>query len=95
MNGIKLSQQFIMLNKYFGDKLKESRMENVPTVSQEKIADDLGVSRTTIYNYESGYASPPWWFVCVIAKYFGKKLDYYSYFEKGEDNNANFAPENT
>lgn len=91
MEGLKLSDNYIKLNKYFGEKLKESRLKNKPPLSQEELAEKVGITRTTLSNYEAGTSSPPWWFVCIISKYFKKELDYYSYFTKGEDNIENFT----
>jgi len=91
MEGLKLSENYIRLNKYFGEKLKESRLKHDPPLSQEELAEEIGVSRTTLSNYESGISSPPWWFACIIGKYFGRKLENYSYFAKGAENIEDFT----
>jgi len=91
MKGLKLSENYIKLNQYFGEKLKESRLKNNPPLSQEQLADEIGITRTTLANYESGISSPPWWFACIISKYFGKKLENYSFFSKEDDNIEDFS----
>ena len=91
MEGLKLNENFIRLNKYFGEKLKESRLKHDPPLSQEELAEKIGITRTTLSNYEAGISSPPWWFACIIAKYFGNKLENYSYFAKEDDRIENFS----
>jgi len=75
----------MMLNKYFGQKLKESRLKQNPPVTQEKLARDLGISRSTLLNYEKAKSSPPWWFVCIVSRYFDKQLEHYNYLKEKED----------
>ena len=48
MEGLKLNENFIRLNKYFGEKLKESRLKHNPPLSQEELAEEIGVTRTTL-----------------------------------------------
>ena len=41
MEGLKLNENFIRLNKYFGEKLKESRLKHNPPLSQEELAEEI------------------------------------------------------
>ena len=91
MEGLILSENYIKLNKYFGEKLKESRLNHNPPLSQEELAEEIGITRSTLSNYEAGTSSPPWWFACIVGKYFGKKLENYSYFAREDDNIENFT----
>lgn len=85
-----LNENYIKLNKYFGEKMKECRMNKNTHVSQEKLAEEIGISRTTLSNYETAKTSPPWWFVCVVSRFFNKKISDFSYYGK-EDKDENFS----
>lgn len=58
----------------FGDRLKLLREKNVK--SQTDLGNHLGVGRTAISNYESGYTEPDIQKLLKIADYFNISLDY-------------------
>ncbi|MFW6036128.1 MAG: HD domain-containing phosphohydrolase [Halothermotrichaceae bacterium] len=60
--------------QYFASRLKKLRKER--NLSQEKLANDLGYSRTTISNYEQDARIPPADILYKIADYFCVSIDY-------------------
>jgi transcriptional regulator with XRE-family HTH domain len=57
----------------FADKLKAARMQ--AGLSQDKLSSELGISKRTIANYESGQTLPPADKLPIIAKYFGVSIE--------------------
>ena len=55
--------------KHCGELIREKR--NVLKLSQEKLAEDLGVSVNTIGRLERGQIKPSAWMMCEIAKRIG------------------------
>ena len=55
-------------------KLRELRTQN--HISQDRLAKELNVGRTTITNYESGESKPDIEMVKKIANYFNVSIDY-------------------
>lgn len=45
-------------------------------LSQYRLADELGISRARISNYELGEREPNFSTLCMIADYFGVTTDY-------------------
>ena len=76
-------------NYFFGQKLKELRKKK--KISQERLAHELGVTRATVANYETGRASPPFWLVERVACYFKIELTELNQEGEGDKNNENFA----
>ena len=66
---------YISDNDSFSVKLRRLRLGRTPHLSQERVARNLGVSRDTYANYESGRNTAPFWFACAAASYFGVPLD--------------------
>lgn len=56
---------------YFSINLRRLRLQRQPRLSQERLAERLGVCRSTYANYEQGRRLPPAWFVFSTAEYFG------------------------
>ena len=57
-----------------GEKIKERRKQ--AGLSQEQLAEQLGVSRQAISKWESGKAVPETDTLISISKYFDVSLDY-------------------
>jgi len=57
----------------FGDNLKYLR--EVKKISQQQAADDLGLPRTTLGDYERNHTEPNITMLCKIAGYFHVDLD--------------------
>ena len=58
---------------YFSNKLRELR--ECRDLSQEKLADDLGVSKSTIGMYERGHREPNFEMLEAIADYFNVDMN--------------------
>lgn len=61
-------------NDSFAKKLRELRLSRSPRLSQEHAARQLGITRATLANYESGRVSAPLWFACAAASYYGIEI---------------------
>lgn len=59
----------------FAERLKELR-KSKPHLTQQKMADILGVAKTTYASYEQGKRTPDTDLQNAIADYFGVTLDY-------------------
>lgn len=59
----------------FAKNLRLLRQAQKPYLSQRRIAQRLGVCRTTYISYEMGRRQPPAFFVANTAKYFGVSAD--------------------
>ncbi len=57
----------------FRTKIKVLRAEK--NITQEKLAEDIGVSRGTILEIERGTFNPSLKLAFRISEYFGKKID--------------------
>ncbi len=57
----------------FGDNLKFLR--EIKKISQQQAADDLGLPRTTLGDYERNHTEPNIITLCKIAKYFSMTVD--------------------
>lgn len=57
----------------FKTKIKVLRAEK--NITQEKLAEDIGVSRGTILEIERGTFNPSLKLAFRISEYFGKKID--------------------
>lgn len=60
---------------YFSQNLKYLRLLRNPRLSQESLANKLGVSRKTYAQYEQGKRMPPAWFVLNTANYFKVSME--------------------
>lgn len=60
---------------YFSQNLKQLRLLRNPRLSQERLANKLGVSRNTYAQYELGKRMPPAWFVLNTANYFKVSIE--------------------
>lgn len=58
----------------FGEVLKKLRTERA--MSQQMLADSLGIKRTTVTNYESGNSYPPFNLLLDIVNFFDVSSDY-------------------
>ena len=61
-------------NYIFAANLKFLR-KSIPNLSQRKLAQTIGVDRSTYANYEIGRRLPPQWFVSLISAYFEIPID--------------------
>lgn len=59
----------------FAANLRRLRQTQKPYLSQKRLAQRLGVCRTTYISYEMGRRQPPAFFVANTAKYFGVSAD--------------------
>lgn len=59
----------------FAENLKRLRKNHKPYLSQERIAERLGVCRTTYINYEMGKRQAPAFFVAKAARFFRVSAD--------------------
>lgn len=66
----------------FGSTLKKLRLEN--DLTQQQLADKLGISRSAIGMYENGDREPDFETLEIIADFFNVKLDYLMGRDKGE-----------
>lgn len=55
---------------YFACNLRHLRLSQSPRLSQERLAQALGVGRRTYAQYEEGKRIPPGWFIFCTANYF-------------------------
>lgn len=60
--------------KAIGKRIRELRKEQ--HLRQEDLAKELGVRKTTVSNYETGYSIPKREVLGKISKYFGVSMDY-------------------
>lgn len=58
----------------FGKKLKDLRLEL--NLSQEKLANELKIDKSTIAKYETNKIKPSVDMLIIIAKYFKVSIDY-------------------
>lgn len=68
-------------------RLKQLRGEK----TQEKVADDLGLSRRAYSSYETGDREPPKDVLIKLADYFGVSVDYL--LERSDSPNLTIPPE--
>lgn len=66
----------------FDDRLKSVRMKS--GLTQQQVADDLGIPYTTYRNYEYNLREPPIQIAIDICNYFHISLNYLCGFEEGE-----------
>lgn len=59
----------------FAKRLKELRKQE-PGLTQEKLAQQLGIAKTTLASYEQGKRQPDFTVLSAIAKRFGVTTDY-------------------
>lgn len=57
----------------FGDKLRQSRIE--ASLTQQAVADLLGVDRTTISYYETGKVVPKWHTLFKMSELYKVSVD--------------------
>ncbi len=67
-------QDNISMKEVFAERFKELREE--AGISQEKLADALGVSHGIISFWETGKREPKLSNLVIIAEYFGVSIDY-------------------
>lgn len=60
----------------FGERLHELMQNSTPKVTQQRLADAVGVKRQSIAQYLAGNVQPPLSTVVAIANYFGVTIDY-------------------
>lgn len=70
------------MNISIGRKLRILRKEK--RLTQQELADQLGIKRATISNYEIGRRSPHLSELRRIAEYFGVGLDYFGVAQKDD-----------
>lgn len=70
------------MNDSIGQKLKILRKERCLT--QQELADKLGIKRATISNYEIGRRSPHLSELRRIAEFYGVGLDYFGVAQKDD-----------
>ena len=59
----------------FAKNLRMLRQRETPLLSQARLAERLGVCRTTYIGYETGSRHAPAFFVSNVARYFGVSAD--------------------
>lgn len=71
-------------SKYFKTKIKVLRAEK--NITQEQLADAIGVSRTTILEIERGTFNPSLKLAFKLCNYFHTKIDdVFTYIEEDDD----------
>ena len=70
------------MNDSVGDKLRILRKERCLT--QEQLAEKLGIKRATISNYEIGRRTPHLSELRKIAEFYGVGLDYFGVAQKDD-----------
>lgn len=65
-----------------GEKLAMAREAQYPKVTQQRVAELLGISRSTYANYEVGLSTPPEHIIATLAGHWGIPFDW---FVDGED----------
>lgn len=60
---------------YFSMNLRRLRLLREPRLSQERLAQRLGICRATYAKYEQGRRMPPAWFAFSTANYFGVAVE--------------------
>lgn len=63
------------LYKHVGDKLKDARLTCKPRMSQEKLAERLGMNRSSITNIELGIQKPPIHLIYSMCELFGLSIE--------------------
>lgn len=63
------------LYKHIGDKLKDARLTYKPRMSQEKLAERLGMNRSSITNIELGIQKPPIHLIYNMCELFGLSIE--------------------
>jgi putative transcriptional regulator len=61
------------------------QLRNQQKITQEQLADTLGVSRQTIISLEKGHYSPSINLAFKIAKYFDKRIEEIFIYEEDEN----------
>lgn len=62
------------MQNVFGERLKELRQEN--KIGQEKLAEEIGVSKGVISLWENGLREPTMHSLIALSRYFGVSIDY-------------------
>ncbi|GHV48369.1 hypothetical protein FACS189499_07630 [Clostridia bacterium] len=62
------------IKRKFGEQIVKLRKRN--SLSEEKIAKDLGITQQSLNLYENGKRSPNLEMICKLAEYFNISLDY-------------------
>lgn len=68
--------------KFFGENLFKLRIEN--KLTQQQVADKLGVTRPTYSKWETNVAEPPIYFIKRLAEILS--TDYNTLFKQDESN---------
>lgn len=63
------------LKKYVGNQIKKARLESVPVITQQALAEYLKVQKSTISQYENGINLPDLGTLIDIASRFGGTVD--------------------
>ena len=80
---LKMNDDNTMLHRYddfdvdistFNKRLKELRLQN--KLSQDRLADETGLSQSALSNWEIGKGSPTSTAIIALARYFGVTTDY-------------------
>ena len=83
--------EVIALKKDFGDSIGNTVYEYrvLARMSQQELADKVGVSKQTIFVMEKGNYGPTLLLAFRIADFFGVSVSDIFTYEKGTDNNGN------
>jgi transcriptional regulator with XRE-family HTH domain len=60
----------------FGQRLKILRINKLPKITQEDVANQIGAPRATYSNWETDRATPDYEYLVKLADYFNVTLDY-------------------
>ena len=75
-----------------GNHLKQLRFEH-NNLSQQDLANEVGVTRLTIHSIETGKFNPSTLLALKIAQYFGKSLEEVFYLLDGETRSTTGDPD--
>lgn len=80
--------------KNIGEKMRIIRKSFKPEYSQKRIAEKLGISRSTYSRYENGITVPSVWIVTALCKVYGIDMDVFMFNEGVKSENENIAQRN-
>ena len=66
------------ITRYVADKIKQFRTKC--NLTQEEVAEALGLTPQTVSRYENGERTPPLDTILIFAQHYGTSLDYIARF---------------
>ncbi|EAR63135.1 hypothetical protein B14911_18095 [Bacillus sp. NRRL B-14911] len=91
MNGLYFIQEVMVMKKDFGDSISNKVYEYrvLARMSQQELAEQVGVSKQTIFVMEKGNYVPTLLLAFRIAEFFKVDVNDIFTYEKGNDSNGN------